>query len=167
MLVIVNGNYKTGSTRIFTFFTELFCQYEIPAKLQAPHNVRNYQIYGNEHHLLEISNSKNVVIKTHDYFLLFNGVKAIGDCFHIYTKRRYHDVFQSHRYHFEKDRGRSISFFWYALLIGYPKMLEAMVYQDRVEQCADLVLDYHDFEAELPDLLLRFIMRNGLAVSAE
>lgn len=141
MIIVVNGHFKSASTRLFCALLELFNQ-AVPAQYSSSSHKRNPDLIRHFEFFYSLPSDYHTVAKIHIYDTkLIQRLKSHG-CLFVFTERNLFDTAISHKYHYEKENLLKLSFFRYLLGVGLVKLIEQRIYKFYAKSFSDYIFSY-------------------------
>ena len=142
MIIVVNGHYKSASTRLFCGLLELFNQ-SVPEGFRCTSHKRNPDLIRYLSEYPDI-HSAHIVSKIHIYDKSLIQVLKSKGCIFVFTDRNLFDTVISHKYHYEKESLTNLSYSRYLLGVGLIKLIELRIYKHYAKPLSDFVFTYDD-----------------------
>lgn len=151
MIIVVNGHYKSASTRLFCSLLELF-QQEVPDEFRCFSHKRNPDLIRLLKHSHTIP-SHHIVSKIHIYDSeLIKLLKSRG-CIFLFTERNLYDTAISHKFHYENEHSLRLSTARYLFGVGFLKMIETRIYRHYARPLSDFTFSYSDVMCKTASIL--------------
>ena len=146
MIFIVNGVYKSGSTRLFSILLHLFEQEAVPEGLQSDHHSKNFDIVNNPLEVEKIGRDQHLVVKTHIYDKQQLARFKDSGYIILHTDRALPEILKSHRYHWSLERGFDEPVGWlrYSVQTGVFKAAEVCIYNYYASGLSDQIFRYEE-----------------------